>query len=195
MRLTVHIGDYEMDQVIFYLSLDANILPKQTWEHIGKPPLQWSPIQLRMANQQKILPMGRLQGITVDLDGASTRTNFEVIEIVDEKNPYPTLLGIDCAIDMNGIINFKHKKMIFEKKSHCVVVPLDPTEGPRYMEPVHNDEQDEALDCIYQIATKRPIKGKVMEEQRISQGCAEPYTNDLKEEDEQWQNRMNGQLL
>ena len=74
--------------------------------------------------------MGRLQGITVDLDGASTRTDFEVIEIVDEKIPYPTLLGIDWAIDMNGIINFKHRKMIFEKKSRHIVVPLDQTEGP-----------------------------------------------------------------
>lgn len=51
--------------------------------------------------------MGRLQGIIVDLDGVSTRTDFEVVEMVDEKSPYPTLLGIDWAIDMNGIINLK----------------------------------------------------------------------------------------
>lgn len=191
MWLTAWIGDYDMDQVILYLGSDANVLPKQTWEHIAKPPLQWSLIQLRMANQQKILPMGRLQGITVDLDSASTRKDFEIIEIVDKKSPYLVLLGIDWAIDMNGIINFKHRKMIFEKRSRRVVVPLDPTEGPCYMEPVGDDEQDEALDCIYQIAAQRPIKGKVMEEWRISQGYTEPYTDDSEEEDEQWQNRMN----
>jgi len=67
--------------------------------------LQWSPIQLQMANQQKILPMGRLQGVTVDIDSVSTQTDFEVIEIVDNSNPYPTLLGIDWATDMKGIIN------------------------------------------------------------------------------------------
>jgi len=50
MRMTMQIGDYEMDQVILDLGSDANILPKQTLEHIGKPVLQWSPIQLRMAN-------------------------------------------------------------------------------------------------------------------------------------------------
>jgi len=52
---------------------------------------------------------------------------------------------------MNGIINLKQMKMIFEKKLHCIVVPLDPTEGPCYTEAVRDDKQDKALDCIYQI--------------------------------------------
>jgi len=61
-----------------------------------------------MVNQQKVLPMGRLQGVTVDIEGGSTQTDFELIEIVDDSNPYPTLLGIDWAIDMNGVINLKN---------------------------------------------------------------------------------------
>jgi len=72
MRLIVQIGDYEMDQVILDLGSDANALPKKTWEHMARPMLQWSPIQLQMANQQKIFPMGRLQGVTVDIEGKST---------------------------------------------------------------------------------------------------------------------------
>ena len=40
MRLAVQIGEYEMDQVILDLGLDANILPKQTWEHMGRHVLQ-----------------------------------------------------------------------------------------------------------------------------------------------------------
>ena len=44
MQLTTQIGDYEMDQVVLDLGLDANVLPKQTWEHMGRPALQWSPI-------------------------------------------------------------------------------------------------------------------------------------------------------
>ena len=62
---------------------------------MGRPILQWSPIQLRMENQQKILPMGILQGVIVDIEGASTQTNFEVIKNVDDSNPYLALLGID----------------------------------------------------------------------------------------------------
>ena len=82
-----------------------------------------------MENQQKILPMGRLKGVTVDIEGASALADFEVIDIVDDNNPYPTLLGIDWATDMNGVINLKKPKMIFEKKSLCVVVPLEPAKG------------------------------------------------------------------
>jgi len=73
--------------------------------------------------------MGRLQGVTVDIEGVSTLVDFEVIEIVDDNNPFPTLMGIVWAIHMNGIINMKKHKIIFEKKSLCVVVPLDLAEG------------------------------------------------------------------
>lgn len=95
MRMTAQIGEYEMDLVILDLGSDVNVFPEQPWERMGRHTLQWSPIQLWMANQQKILPMGRLQGVTVDIEGISMQTNFEVIEIVDHNNPYPALLRID----------------------------------------------------------------------------------------------------
>ena len=83
-----------MDQVILDLGSDANILPKQAWEQMGRLVLQWSLIQLRMENQQKIIPMGRLQGVTLDIEAVSTLTDFEVIEIVDESNPSLALIGL-----------------------------------------------------------------------------------------------------
>ena len=95
--------------------------------------------------------MRRLQGVTVDIEGTNALADFEVIEIVDDNNPYPTLLGIDWAIEMKKIINLKKHKMIFEKKSLCEVVPLDPAEGARYTEPVRDDDSDDDLDCIYKI--------------------------------------------
>jgi len=48
---------------------------------------------------------------------------------------------------MNGVINLKKWKMIFEKKSLRVVVPLDPAKGARYTKPVYDDD----FDCIYEI--------------------------------------------
>ena len=83
--------------------------------------------------------------------GSERTGSFEVIEIVYDINPYPMLLGIDWSTDMNGIINLKKWKMIFEKKSLSVIVPLDPAEGLRYIELVHNYESDDDLDCIYKI--------------------------------------------
>jgi len=104
-----------------------------------------------MENQQKILPIGRLQGVTVDIEGASTHMDFEVIEIVDDSNHYPTFLGIDWATNMSGVINLKKQKMIFKKMYLHVVVLLDSTKGPCYTEPVHDNDNDDELDCIYQI--------------------------------------------
>ena len=95
MRLTAQIGDYEIDQVILDLGSDANVLPKQTWKRMGEPKLDWSTIQLRMANQQKIIPLGRLSRFMVDIVGVKFLADFEVIEIVEDTDPYPVLLGID----------------------------------------------------------------------------------------------------
>ena len=44
--------------------------------------------------------------------------------------------------------------MSFEKKSLCIVVPLDPTKGPCYIEPVHDYKSDENLDQIYKITVR-----------------------------------------
>lgn len=52
---------------------------------------------------------------------------------------------------MNRVINLKKRKMIFEKKSLRIIVPLDPAEGARYTELVHDDDSDDDLDCIYKI--------------------------------------------
>jgi len=97
--------------------------------------------------------MGRLQGITVYIEDASVLVDFEEIEIVDENNPYPTLLGIYWATGMNGVINLKKRKMIFEKNSLRIVVPLDPGEGLCYIELVCDNESNDDLDCIYKITT------------------------------------------
>lgn len=74
----------------------------------------------------------------MDIEGASTLVHFEVIEMIDGINPYPTLFRIDWGTDMNGVINLNMHKMIFEKKSLCIVIPLNPAEGSCYMEPVQN---------------------------------------------------------
>jgi hypothetical protein len=42
---------------------------------------------------------GRLEKFNVDIDGIRTFEDFEVIEIVDDSFPYPTLLGIDWAFN------------------------------------------------------------------------------------------------
>lgn len=70
---------------------------------------------------------------------------------MDDTNPYPALLGIDWATDMNVVINLKRWKMTFEKKSLRVIAPLDVAGGEPYTRPVHDEDNDDELDSIYKI--------------------------------------------
>jgi hypothetical protein len=62
---------------------------------MGEPTLGYSLAHLKLENQHRVLPIGRLKGVIVDLDGVRTKADFEIIEIVDGTTPYPTLIGLD----------------------------------------------------------------------------------------------------
>jgi hypothetical protein len=71
----------------------------------------------------------------VHVPGVKTVADFEVIEIMGDKDPYPVLLGIDWAYDNYAVIDLKKDTMTFEDEGIKVVQPLDPYVGPRYIEP------------------------------------------------------------
>jgi hypothetical protein len=56
---------------------------------MGEPTLGYSSVQLKLDNQHKVLPIGQLKGVIVDLDGVCTKAYFEAIEIVDGTKYYP----------------------------------------------------------------------------------------------------------
>jgi len=82
-----------------------------------------------------VVPIGRLKGILVDIDGACTMADFEVIDILDNISPYPALLGLDWDFDNQAIINIKTRKMIFKSGEYIFIAPLYPSKGGRYVEP------------------------------------------------------------
>jgi hypothetical protein len=92
--MTVEIISYEMDNVMFDLGSDMNILSKKNSKLMGKPNLLWSPIQIRISNQYRIYPIGNLEQVEVNIEGVDTKEKFEVIEILDDSDPYLALLGI-----------------------------------------------------------------------------------------------------
>ena len=104
MRLNAVIGSYEMDEVVLDLGYEVNVMTKQTWEIMAKPNLSFSPIQLRLANQQRVIPLGRLSSVLVDLNGVRSLADFKVIEIIDDSTPYPTLLCIDWASEIKRLL-------------------------------------------------------------------------------------------
>ena len=103
---------------------------------MGSPKLSRSPIHLWLANQQRVSPLGRLPQVPVDIDGVRSFADFEVIEIIGDSRPYPSLLGIDWAIDNMAIIDLKKIQMTFKDSQIRVIASLDPFQGPRYIEPI-----------------------------------------------------------
>jgi hypothetical protein len=126
--------DFNMGDIILDLGFEVNVLPKKTWQCMGEPTLGYSPVQLKLANQHNVLPIGRMKGVTIDLDGVCTKADFGVIEIVDDTTQYPTLLGLGWAFDNQAIINLKNRKMTFESGEYRVIAPLDPSKGERFVE-------------------------------------------------------------
>jgi hypothetical protein len=141
-RLNANIGDFKMGDTILDLGSKVNVLPKKTWKCMGDPKLGYSLVQLKLANQHRFLPIGRLKGVTVDLDGVCTKSKFEVIENVDGTTPYPALLGLDWEFYNHDIINLKIRNMIFESGEYRFVSPLDPSKGERFVEPTCLDLEE-----------------------------------------------------
>jgi hypothetical protein len=55
-------------------------------------------------------------------------------EIMDDIQPYPTLMGLEWAFDNHEIINMKRRENIFEVKELKVTTPLELVEGKRYID-------------------------------------------------------------
>ena len=66
--------------------------------------------------------------------GVHNMACFEFIEIVDDSQPYTTLMGLEWALENQAIIELKWRKMIFEVGDLKFTAPLDPSEGKRYIE-------------------------------------------------------------
>ena len=74
---------------------------------MGNPTLGWLPVHLRLENQEKVQPIGRVSNLVVDIEGMKTHADFDVIEVVEDGGSYPALLGIGWANDSTAVINFK----------------------------------------------------------------------------------------
>jgi hypothetical protein len=89
--LAAQLDKFEIKDVMLDLGFDVNILSKKTWEDLGKPQLTYSPIQLRMAIQYCIFPIGILENVEIDVAGVNIVVDFEVIEIMGD---FEVLIGL-----------------------------------------------------------------------------------------------------
>jgi hypothetical protein len=153
LHLNAQIEEYDIDYVVLDLGSEVNVMTKQTWALMGKPKLIYSPIRLRMANQQDVSPFGRLEHVPVDISRVRMFANFEVIEIVDDHFPYPTLLGIDWAFNNSIVVDLKKRCMTFERDVLRFIAPLDPDEGQRYTDPIREEDHTYELENIYKLTS------------------------------------------
>jgi hypothetical protein len=96
-----------------------------------------------------------LEHVPVDIDGAITFADFEVIEIVDDSCPYPALLGIDWAFNNSIVVDMKKRCMTFERDGLQFIAPLDPDEGLRYTESIREEYHTYELENIYKLIARQ----------------------------------------
>ena len=60
-----------------------------------------------MENQYCIVLIGRLEEVEVEVAGVKTYTDFALIDIMGDKDPYLALLGIDWAFENYAVIDLK----------------------------------------------------------------------------------------
>jgi len=89
--------------------------------------------------------------VEIDVVVVKAATDFEVIEIMGDKDPCPAMIGIDWAYEKYVIIDLKRYSMTFEADGIKVLQPLDPCLGPRYIEPMEHNMESDVLDQLYMI--------------------------------------------
>ena len=89
--------------------------------------------------------------MAVEVEGMRTYVEFNVIDIVDDRSSYPTLLGIGWSNDSLPVINFKKHIMTFDNRDIRVIDLMGPNEGRRYVEPV-KEEVVGGWDHVYNIS-------------------------------------------
>jgi hypothetical protein len=190
LHLNAQIGEYDIDYVVLDLGSEVNIMMKQTWALMEKPKLIYSPIMLRMVNQQVVSPFGRLAHVPMDIDGVITFADFEVIEIVDDSFPYPALLRIDWAFNNSTVVDLKKRCMTFEGDGLRFIAPLDLDEGPWYTELIREEDYAYEMENIYKLTAKQQDYINPTADGNIRWQSDSTCSSNSKEVLENWQNQM-----
>jgi hypothetical protein len=90
--IVTRIEDFDIDCILDE-ETHANIIPKITWEILGKPVMITSLGRIGLFKGKMITPCGRVTNIPMISHETSTEEEFEVIKFVENNSPFPLLLG------------------------------------------------------------------------------------------------------
>lgn len=77
-RVNNQVVGFQIKDTMLDLGLDVNILPREVWEALGKVRLTYLPIQLCMANQYCIVPVGRLEEVEFNVAATLSHRDSEL---------------------------------------------------------------------------------------------------------------------
>jgi hypothetical protein len=123
----------------------------------------------------------------VNTNGLHSVANFEVIDIMDDSQPYPTLMGLEWEFDNRAIINLKKREMIFEVRDLKITERLDPIEGKIYIDPTRGNN----MDNLYNMIAWMDDYVNHVADGALSWRSISSFASNLKEGLENWQQRMN----
>jgi hypothetical protein len=91
-RIVTRIEDFDIDCVLNE-ETHVNIMPKSTWEILGKPAMIPSLGRIGVFKGNMITLCGRVTNIPMISHETSTKEDFEVIRFVENNAPFHLLLG------------------------------------------------------------------------------------------------------
>jgi hypothetical protein len=90
--IKARIGDFDIDSVLDE-ETPVNIMPKRTWEAIGRPVVIPSLRGIGLFRGKLVNLCGRLTQIPMNVNGTSTEKYFEIIKFIEDNAPFTMLLG------------------------------------------------------------------------------------------------------
>ena len=115
---------------------------------MGRPRLYESGIYLKLADQGLIEPIGVWKNVDTTIKGISTKVDFEIIDPKEGSISFPVLVSRPWGHKMKASISLDKERIKLKGNSQNVIVPIHPSQGEPWTEPI-----DEEVDIrqLYQI--------------------------------------------
>ena len=108
-----------------------------TWEQLGRPQLYESGIYLKLVDQGLIEPIGVWRNVDTTIKGISTKVDFEIIDPKEGSSSFPVLVRRPWGIKMKASISLDKERIKLKGNGQKVIVPIHPSQGESWIEPIY----------------------------------------------------------
>jgi hypothetical protein len=91
-KIEVRIGDFDIDCALDE-ETQMKIMIESTWETLGRPAMVPSLGKIGLFKGKMVTLCSRITQIAMSTHGASTEEEFKVIKFIEDRAPFPALLG------------------------------------------------------------------------------------------------------